>query len=327
MSVTNNTTAAEILQNKLDARIEKGQHDSKTYLDKIEKEGSLLNDFILPLRSNKKVSFYMPEEDKKVHMSIANGTNLDYSVHSHAVGQAATKLGANSSYIKNLAESGLDWQVKLAAHNLNEHASYGPRDRALVREVGGEVRGFLSDEYRRLNSPLLYQSFISASVKAGGLIYSAFADDTRSWIEVLLPHVIDIPTVKNGTVTIAYGMRMATSDFGDGALELRSFMIQVVCLNGLVMDSILRQVHLGRKMPDDIKLSDQTYLYDTKTQASLIGDSVKQLMNTDSIMKQASTVQKASDIEVDFDTEFKQLSRVDMRKGEVEQVKDIITSN
>jgi hypothetical protein len=231
-----------------------------------------------------------------------------------------------------LVNSRQQWQTELAAYNLNQHATNGPRSRVLVREVGGEIRGILTDQYRRLNSPLIYESFIHAVLAAGAKIYSAFADDTRSWIEVLLPTTFDIPTEKNGIVTIAYGMRISSSDFGDGALELRSFILQVVCLNGMTRSSVLREVHLGRKIPDEIELSEHTYLLDTKTQASLVSDAVKQLMSRDNIMKTSVNIQEASAIVVDLDVEFKQLQKLHgvgkgLSKVEIDGVKKVITNN
>ena len=323
----------EILQQKLHTRIEKGLIESAPFIERIEKEGRMLNDFILPLGGSSHVHFFnegIPNTDStkfRVGLTTKEG-KLRYDMHPHAVVQSAEKLGVNTSYIKNLVNSKELWKMELAAHNLNEHAVKGDRQRVLVREVGGEIRGVLTDMYRRLNSPLIFESFLKAATAAGAKVYSAFADATKSWIEVMLPTTFDIPTSKNGIVTIAYGMRISSSDFGDGALELRAFMLQVVCLNGMVRDSILKEIHLGRKIPDEIKMSEQTYLLDTQTQASLISDAVNHLMNRDSIMKASVVVQEASSIVVDFEAEFTKLARVnELSKKEIEKVKYVITNN
>jgi len=314
-----------VLQEKLQARIERGISRSASYLDRIDTEGRLLNDFILPLGANKKVAFF--SETDKVFMNITNGEVHNYSLHPHAIAQAGDKLGIPQSYIKSLAESKLEWKTDLAAKLLNEHSLHATRQRVLVREVGGEIRGILSDQYRRLNSTEIYSSFITAVKEQSAVIYDAYADDTRSYLETLYPQLISVPTLKNGIVYMAYGIRLSSSDFGDGALELRAFLVQTVCMNGLVRDSVLRQIHLGAKIPDNIQLSERTYRLDTQTQASIIKDSVKQLMSKDSIYSNALQIQRASEMEVDLEKEFKLLPKVGLSKNETEEVKTVITSN
>jgi hypothetical protein len=321
----------QILQEKLTRRIESGRISAEPYLKQIEQTGKLINDFILPLGQNKLISFLPDKENhSKIEMHLSNGHEKIFGIHKHAVVQVADKLDVNSTYIKDLISVKEPWRIDLAAHVLEQHSINTPRKRVLVREVGGEVRGFLSDQFRRLDSNLIFGAFLSASSNTGAIVCSAYADATRYWIEVLFPQTFSVPTNKNGIITLAYGMRIGTSDFGDGALELRAFMIQVVCFNGMVRDSIIRAVHLGQQIPDNIRLSDKTYLLDSKTQASFVTDAVKQLMNKDSIMQQAVQIQQASDIVVDLDKEFKQLQKINrsgLSKTEVESLKKIITNN
>jgi len=328
MPLANSPEQTSVLTEKLHQRISRGIAESKPFIDKIETEGKIMNDFIMPLGSNRNVSF--SNTDTQVLMNIDSATPGEskiFSMHPHAIYQASDKLGAHPTYIKSLVNSRQAWEIQLAAHALNEHAAHSPRQRVLVREVGNQVRGVLSDQYRRLNSGLIYESFIKSSQQMGGIIYSAFADDTRSWIEVLLPTPIDIPTTKNGILTVAYGIRIATSDFGDGALDMRAFMIQVVCLNGMVRDTILREVHHGNKIHGDIELSNKTYKLDTQTQASFVHDAVKSLLNKEAIVKNVTDIQKASAMTIDLDVEFKKLAKVGLTKGEVTQTKEIITNN
>lgn len=325
--------ALPILQDKLNKRIAEDQAKSKIYLDNIESQGRLLNDFILPLGNGVKVNFEsadVTDTIAKVQMILQKRNETEprlYDLHPHAVMQAAEKLDINQSYVKSLVTGGIPWQTRLSAHILNEHAQHTKRQRILVREVGGQVRGILSDHYRRMNSSEIYASFIKNSIAVQGTILSAYADDTKCWITTILPQAMEIPTAKNGTIVLAYGIRLSTSDFGDGALEMRSFIMQLICMNGMVRESIVREIHLGRQIPDNIELSDQTYMYDTKTQASLVADTVKQLMSRDAILKQYSDVQKASEMDVDLDAEYKQLARVGMTKGEIDAAKQIITNN
>ena len=65
-----------------------------------------------------------------------------FSLHGHAVGQLAEKMGVPARYLRELSE-GASWQRALAANILNEHSAWCGRTRVLVRSVGSQVRGIL----------------------------------------------------------------------------------------------------------------------------------------------------------------------------------------
>ena len=56
-------------------------------------------------------------------------------------------------------------QKQLCAIILNEHSGWTGRTRVLIRAVGTEIRGVLSDSYRRLNSVDILTAFIRGSGK------------------------------------------------------------------------------------------------------------------------------------------------------------------
>jgi hypothetical protein len=320
-TLTASPETKKILQEKIETRLHEGQERNKKFIDVIENEGSLLNDFIAPLGKNTGVSF---DANGKVSMFV---NEQKFNLHPHAVIQTAQKFGMPTGYVKDLINGSEDWQRKLIAHSLNEFSTHSNRQRVLVRAVGDEVRGVLSDSYRRLNTAEIYGGFLEASKKNGAEILDAFADDTRSYIEVVNPNIVEIPTAKNGTVYSVFGARISSSDFGDGALEMRAFWLQVVCLNGAVAQSLVRQVHLGRQIPDNIKMSEHTYKLDTRTQASLVNDIIRQTLSKEHIGKQAMLIQDASAVLVDMDTEIKLLPKVGLSKDEAEQTKKIVMNN
>lgn len=54
----------------------------------------------------------------------------------------------------------------------------------------------------------------------GGVIYDAHLDATRSWMEVILPQIVTVPTKNNDDVHMMFAVRLSNSDFGDGALDV-----------------------------------------------------------------------------------------------------------
>jgi hypothetical protein len=153
-------------------------------------------------------------------------------------------------------------------------------------------------------------------------------NDTKVWAETILPAPITIPTKKNGDVILFAGARFSTSDFGDGAVDMRAFLLNGICLNGMVRESIMKQVHLGSKLPDNIQLSRETYEYDTKTTVSAVRDLTRGLFSKDNLMQKAIEIQGASEIDVDLDVELKNLvKKGSLLKSDEESIEKILMNN
>jgi hypothetical protein len=319
---------AEVLQNKITKEINSRREKRSHFFGRIENEGNLMKDFIAPLGLGGNVSFYSNGTLKANVMPANKSQNSElYSLHPHAIRQAGEKLGIPTGYIHDLGTASDKWKRDLAAQMLNEHTLHSARKRVLLRSVDGQIRGVLSDSYRRLNTPSIYGQFIQAVHSAGAMLYDAYSTDTKSWIEAILPELVPVQTKNNGTVYLAFGSRISSSDFGDGALELRSFVMQAICLNGMVSQTALKQIHLGSKIPDDMQVSEKTYKLDTETQASLVNDFVGQMFNKNVIVEKGQQIQLASETMVDFDKEIKKLPAMGMLKNEVKDVQSVLLAN
>lgn len=153
-------------------------------------------------------------------------------------------------------------------------------------------------------------------------------NDTKVWAETILPTPITIPTAKNGDVIIFAGARFSTSDYGDGAVDMRAFLLNGACLNGMVRESVMKQVHLGSKLPDNLQLSQKTYELDTRTTVSAVRDLTRGLFSKDNIMQKAIEIQAASEIDVDFEREIKKLTKDGgLLKAEGQAVEKILMNN
>ena len=153
-------------------------------------------------------------------------------------------------------------------------------------------------------------------------------NDTKVWAETILPQPLVIPTAKNGDVVIFAGARFSTSDYGDGAVDMRAFLLNGACLNGMVRESVMKQVHLGSKLPDNLALSQQTYELDTKTTVSAVKDLTKGLFSRDNLMQKAYEIQGASEMEVDLEREVKKLTKDGwLLKSEGQEVEKLLMKN
>lgn len=320
----------EVVMNKVQRMIEGKAVGVQATMERLVNEGKIAQDFIAPIGVNLKhkgehpVITFAGDTGNSVTMLMPDGT---FSLHSNAVGQLADRMGIPTRYLKNLAE-GEAWQVSLAAEILNQHSDWTQRSRVLVRTVGTQVRGVLSDSYRRLNSVEIMTAFVQEASQQGAVISDAYMNDTKVWAETILPTPITIPTAKNGDVVVFVGARFSTSDYGDGAVDMRTFMLNGACLNGMVRESVMKQVHLGSRLPDSIALSKRTYELDTKTTVSAVRDLTKGLYSRDNIMQKAYEIQGASEIEVDFDRELKKLqSNGSILKSEQQEVEKLLMKN
>lgn len=318
----------EVVMNKVQKMIDGKAVGVQATMERLINEGKIAQDYIAPIGVNLKQKDHSPvitfNGGDSLTMNMPDGL---FSLHDNAIGQLADRMGVPQRYLRTLA-SGETWAKNLAAEILNEHIGWTQRTRVLVRTVGTQVRGVLSDSYRRLNSVEILTAFVQEASRQGAVISDAYMNDTKVWAETILPQPIVISTAKNGDVIIFAGARFSTSDYGDGAVDMRAFLLNGACLNGMVRESVMKQVHLGSKLPDNLQLSQRTYELDTRTTVSAVKDLTKGLFSRDNLMKKACEIQGASEIDVDFEHELKKLTRDGgLLKSEGKEVEKILMRN
>lgn len=334
MNPTTPTTALQqglndVVINKVRRMIDGKAVGVQATMQRLLDEGKLQQDYIAPLGVNLRRQEHAPVitfagGEEPLTMNMPDG---QFSLHDNAIGQLADRMGVPSKYLRQLAGGDI-WSRQLAAHVLNEHSSWTQRSRVLVRSVGSQVRAVLSDSYRRLDSVQILTAFVEEAAGQGAVIADALMTDTKIWAETILPMPIVVPTRNNGDVVIFAGARFSTSDYGNGSVDMRAFLLNGACLNGMVRESVMKQVHLGSKLPDNLALSQRTYELDTKTTTSAIRDLTRGLFSRETLERKAYEIQGASEMEVDLDKEITRLTKSGgLLKGEGEEVERILMRN
>jgi hypothetical protein len=196
------------------------------------------------------------------------------AIHRHALGQIAGKAGIPASYLSVLASGDL-WQKQLASRILEDHFHKGmPDARFLLRSASGQLRGFLSDRFRRLDSRPLLEAFAGACQQIGAVPVDGQVLDTRVALKALLPMVFE--PVANEVLCL--GVEWGNSDYGAARHTVRAFILRLWCLNGATMENALAQVHIGRQLGDDIEFSRRTYDLDTRASVSALKDVVQNVL-------------------------------------------------
>lgn len=222
---------------------------------------------------------------------------VGYGLHRHALGQVGERAGVPGAYLAELA-AGEPWQRHLAAHTLDECFQNGDAGgkRHLVRSVNGEIRGVLSDKFRRLDSRPLLDAFGEECAKVGAVPVDAHATDVRVGMKAVLPYVMEpVPGE-----ALALGIEWSNSDFGAGKHAVRAFILRLWCLNGATMEDVLSHVHLGGKLSDDLELSQRTYALDTRTTVSALRDVVAAQLAPARVQNLLGTIRQAHEQRVEW---------------------------
>ena len=269
-----------------------------------------------------------PADAARLVARFGNGADHELGFHRHALQQAAGRLGVPWAYLESLltvpAPEGAPadaprptWGAELAAHNLNKLLAEGvPHDaRYLVRSVRNEARGWLSDRYRRLDSRPIVESFATACQRLGAVPCEGHALDTKIMLKAMLPYVFE--PVDHEVMCV--GVALENSDFGNGALSLRSFVLRLWCTNTAIADQNVREVHLGARLAEDIEWSDATYNLDTQRMALMVGDVVRGQLGPAKVDKLMDGIRRANEQKIDPKVAIAAIGR-DLTKGEVAAV-------
>ena len=175
MTVTNEKTLQQglndVVINKVQKMIDGKAVGVQATMERLINEGKISQDYIAPIGVNLRQKDHSPVitfngGDDKLVMNMPDG---QFSLHDNAIGQLADRMGVPQRYLRQLAQ-GATWAKSLAAEILNEHSGWTERSRVLVRTVGEQVRGVLSDSYRRLNSVEILTAFVQEAAKQGAVI-------------------------------------------------------------------------------------------------------------------------------------------------------------
>lgn len=214
-------------------------------------------------------------------------------LHRNAGRQLAEQLGIPAGWSQEWLDTG-GWRTEVIADVLSTAWVNGEKKRLLMREHDGQVKAVLSDRYRRLEPSSLIEGFLEGTMKADLIPLRVRADDLRWSIEVapISPMLITLPQGLQDYVVPLFSL--SSSDFGVGALELRWSILRLLCKNGMVGASLSRQVHLGRQIPKEIILMEDTMKADTRASALLLRDTLASNANTEAIERMMLPIRSAA---------------------------------
>ncbi len=172
-----------------------------------------------------------------------------------ATAQVATYCGIPRDYFDRCPTG-------LRATNVNHWLDAQPKDKRLVRTADGCVRAFLSDRYRPLDNYDLAAHVLPIVSELGLKVISADVTDTKLYLKCVNERVQG--EVSKGDIVQA-GVIIQNSETGHGSLSVTSFILRLVCMNGMVSDRSSRKYHIGDKRKgDDLTAALEVYCDETR---------------------------------------------------------------
>jgi len=316
--------AAKFARTKFEKMIADGRASAGALLEKVNRE--VPQDRIV---RGDKLAFEWDDNGLLVAFPDTR-TAGEQRIHSHALGQLATRADIPTEYLRELAGAkGKDgkpvaWKRELAAHTLRQ--SYGNLGgRYLARSVdtgnGYELRGVVSDKYRRYDVVPLVEHFVKAIKLVDAVPLGGVSSDVRVSLRAVLPLIFE--PVPNEVMLV--GMELKNSDFGAGGFSLSLFIDRIWCTNLATMSDEFSKVHIGGRLPDSIELSQKTYELDTQTMTSAVKDVVMASLGAKKVNALMAGIKSANEKEIDWKSAKTRLTK-QLLKGELKEVEDAFES-
>lgn len=191
------------------------------------------------------LSFASDNGRSEIALDHPTGGLVVAGVRDHAHGQIAARLKVPKPYydrMRNDAPGLLD-------ANVNHWFQNQPEER-MLRTLDGELRGFVSDSYRRLDNDDLMRMLLPVLGEVEEIEFkSAQITETRLYIKAVLPRFE--AEVKVGQ-PMQYGILIRNSEVGHGSLMIAPTTYVLECTNGMTFEKFgTKKYHVGRSVESE----------------------------------------------------------------------------
>lgn len=290
--MTKNLGNSQIARAKLQQVIERGQAEGSSVIGRILSE--VPQDEIQAARETRVTV------DKGL---VCYRTRLgETPISDYAFSQLCERAGGGKfgGYAAQLREEsrneGSEWAGRLLEHAAGQHLIQQD-GRYLIRRLGGQVRGVLSDSYKRVDCRPMLDAFLGAAQKIETVCAGGSVTETQAVVRIVVPRVYEIVPGEH----VIYGLQWQNSDFGAGAYGISDFLLRLLCLNGATGAKQLRAIHLGKRIQDDqVELSARTHALDTETLVSATIDTVGVLLSDTVLDKRTRALAELAEQEINL---------------------------
>jgi hypothetical protein len=266
--------------------------------------------------------------DRKVHRVIMGTKGRGESafsapLHKHALEQAASRVDIPVTFVNRFL--GEEYGGELITDALNTVYKHRGEEKFLVRSSDEEIRGVLSDTYRRMDSGPILDAFARTCNDIGAVPIEGIGGELRFSVKALIPKTYVIGKQQGNEEIFAFGVSLSNSDFGCGALSLQFFLWRIWCSNTATREDSLRKVHLGKRLAENIEYAQETYAADTNAMALMVRDHVRGILSPPKIDEAVATLEVAMETSVDpkkfFDKDG-ELAKLKLTRAEIDATRE-----
>lgn len=206
--------------------------------------------------------------------------------------QVGNRLGIPSKYYDRMLNEAPD----LLATNVNAWFRLQP-DKRMVRTLGGDVRAFLSNRYKRVENEEIAEVALPILADIPDVrIVSSEITDRRMYIQAVTPRVT--AEIKRGDEVQA-GVIIRNSEVGCGAVGVAAVIWRLWCLNGMVGADHFRSYHMGRQIDDNEELwAEDTRRSDDSTVLLKVRDMVRACVDETRFRKQVDKMRELAGVKI-----------------------------
>jgi len=304
---------------KLEEMIHKTQGSAMSVIERVQRETPV--DRVADSTSLE-FSVDGAEGSQNILMGLRNRKAKNYfneGLHKHALDQVCERAGIPGTFVNRLLEK--PYGRELIVENLTTIFKKDENKKFLIRSVNDQVRGVLSNSFKRMDSGPIIEAFAKACENVGAVPVEGVGGELRWAVKAILPMVFQ-PAAKRGMEEVlAFGIQLSNSDYGKGVLGLNAFCTRLVCTNTATLEQVMRQVHLGKRLSEDMEFAADTYKADTNTQVLAIRDMVGQILAPEKINALVGRIGEALEKRIDPKEAWQELPKMGLLKGEIDQVK------
>ena len=237
--------------------MKKSSRTIQQFAAEIERQQKTKRDFMV---SAPKIRAYAHAGELELAFALKDETQTDDDFFAGKLAQTghdqlATFLNIPKAYYDRMkTQDNIDLLAKNAQWWLDKQS-----DRRMIRTLDGNIRGILSDKYRRLDNHDLLTAMLPILLEARADIVSCEVDEKKLYLK-FLTHQMEGEVKKGDIVTL--GAVISNSEVGYGSLSIQPLVLRKVCDNGLILNDLAyRKYHVGRKNQQetiDISYTDET---------------------------------------------------------------------
>lgn len=223
------------------------------------KQGRSINNVAAEIMRQKETKLDFIVSTKVMDMSVF-GTFMSFGDHRCGIttlahSQISQKLNIPKKYYDRMRND----NPGLLSINVNDWF-HKEQEKRLVRTLDGDMRAFLSDQYRPLDNSDLMEALLPLLDNTGYDIKSCEITENRLYLKAVNPRIIQEVLVGD---VVQSGICISNSEVGLGRIKVEPLIYRLACSNGMVMNQFgLKRNHVGRKSVVD---QDVTEFYRDET--------------------------------------------------------------